>query len=576
MQHFIGLNIGSHDSSVALIKSEGDRPLDIEIVLSERISKKKHQGQFPFSALRQLKKNHTQILNELPENHVAVNSIGKSSIVTEVQYSSNFSQYGELIRLHNLQKFSSLSNDQISFITHHLCHAYSVLAQCPYEQGLIIVSDGMGNYNSAFSQSHEESSVIDSSIIQGYESMSIYLMDKGNIIPISKIFSKNRETLENGLTLKDGLGSLFESVSTLIFGNWEYSGKVMGLSAYGTPSKIEDRFDFINSLEKLDINDQIKKEEFDKLPIERFTTYANLAASVQVYFENYMLQLIKDLKIKYPKVENLLLVGGCALNCLLNARLVEEKIFSNVFVPAYPNDEGISLGAAIYLARKRGNWKFATTPFDKLTAALGDKGSDTENHESRVPELFKDYTVRFVLEIEKEVAEILNRGEIIAWIQGRSEVGPRALGHRSILVRPDKLNIKKILNETIKFREDFRPYGATILHEEVCNYFEVPQNFQSPFMTFAPKVRSGVKNRLQEITHLDGTVRIQTLHFESNPRFYLLIKNFMQLSGLPILLNTSLNVMGKPILETLEDAHEFFQITQIRTLVYGHYVITKD
>ncbi len=568
--------MGFHDSSAAIIGLQDKKLKDIEIYLSERFTKVKHQGLFPFAALKELTKNRPTLLSEIPQDHIGLNCIGSHAQKVEQETLRILPLYSEKIQHFGFQKLSPTHVPDIKFITHHLAHAYSAMALCPYSQAIIVVSDGMGNYQHVFGEDHPEAHLKMTSNSAAVESLSVYLMDQGRITPLYKFFSQSQESDSQRVFLNNGLGNLFESVSRLIFKNWQQSGKVMGLAAYGTPIPINDRAEFTRSLMNVEADPSKDKNAFDAQDPQTFQVFANLAASVQTYFEEFMIKFLKDLKMANPRYENLILVGGCALNCLLNHKIIEQKIYEQVFVPPYANDEGVSLGVALKLAQESGDWIFSPTPIEEMHASMGPPGSDTQVQEHLVPDYFKAYQISKPENLTHQVACILESGSVIAWIQGRSEVGPRALGHRSLLVRADKSGVKAYLNNSIKFREQFRPYGSTILAEHVQDYFEVEANYTSPFMNFAPQVRSDKKELLKEVTHPDGSSRIQTLSQKQNPCFYDLIKKFKEFTGLPLLLNTSLNIMGQPMVEDIQDAFDFFKQSEVKVLVYGNYLIQKE
>lgn len=345
----------------------------------------------------------------------------------------------------------------------------------------------------------------------------------------------------------------------------------MGLAAYGTPSKITDKLKFQREAIEEEFVIYKGKDGFDNQPTESFKHSANLAASVQARFEEEFLALCTELKRKHPEYENLILVGGCALNCLTNSRLVKEKYFKNVFIPPFPNDEGISMGAVLCLAHREGKISFRTLQIDKMHSYLGRKKSG-ELTLAEIKEAFPNFKVRPWQDSSKVLAD----GEVVAVFQGPSEVGPRALGNRSLLVRPDKKDIKKYLNENIKFREEFRPYGATVLQEDVHKYFDVDAGFIAPFMTFAPLIRDDKEAYLKGVTHKDRTSRIQTISAHQNPRYYEIINGFKRLTGESVILNTSLNIMGQPILEDITDAISFMKDSKVKFMMINDYLLERN
>lgn len=574
MSKFVGLNIGIHDSSAAIVEIENRHIKGTNIYLSERLSKIKHQGNFPFQSLRLLKKEHPDFWDKIDPGSFAVSSSGREPKAIEQYFATQNPLYHDLLKNFGLREASLLYNDKIHFVSHHLAHAYSIWPQCPFEKALVIVSDGMGTRMDHFPDHHPEAKFRFKTDKLHYETLTVYLMENGNFTPIKKNWTWFEPLNVKNMNASDGLGAMFASLSKFIFGDWNYAGKVMGLSAYGKASPINDLRTFLHELPLKEFKVRNGKKDFDQMSKSDFQFIADLSATVQAHFEKEMIELCHQLKKDHPEFDNLILIGGCALNCLLNSKILDQGIFKRVFVPPFPNDEGVALGAAVALLAQKGFIDFRTTEMKRLDPALGAHSSDAEILQEHVNE-FKNCHIQRPTNLIEVVSDLLAKGKIVAWIQGRSEVGPRALGHRSILVRPDRKAIKSYLNDHIKFREDFRPYGATILKEETTKYFEVSEEFQSPFMTFAPKVREEHRKILGDVIHVDGTSRLQTLLREQNPRFYDLIQKFQEKTGLPILLNTSLNIMGQPILEDLKDAVHFFEDSKVDVLVFQDYVITK-
>lgn len=559
---------------MSLVEFEKKKLVNQIVYLAERSSKKKFIGSFPTSALKVFKAEFEDLWDQIPAENFAVNSYNLHPLQLEKNREHKDPKYSELISLHGHDKASTLFNQEINFVTHHRAHLFSALAQCPFSKAIVVVSDGIGNRSECFTSGPE--TVFLPEDPQAVESLSVYLLDNGTIKPLFKKWIRLiAGTNPAEIFISDGFGTLFENVSRLAFGSWMHAGKVMGLAAYGKATPFTDRVSFCRYLDTLEIKPSRSKNEFDSLPRERFHELADLAASVQYHFEESMLGMLRDLRQSHEKFEDLILVGGCALNCLLNDRILKEGIFARVFVPPFPNDEGISLGSALSLAHERGEWEMETVSFKDLTAALGALSSDASVQERKVEGLFKNFKVSRPTHLTQKVASLLHDNQIIGWFQGRGEVGPRALGNRSILVRPDRPGVKEFLNTRVKFREDFRPYGVTILQEKAPEYFQVTSDYQSPFMTFAPKIKEAQRERLAGVVHADGTCRIQTLLRGQNPRFYSLIEEFYRLSGLPVLLNTSMNIMGQPILETTEDALVLFTESGIDSMIIGDYLIEK-
>lgn len=559
---------------MGLVEFEDKKLVNYLIYLSERSSKKKSMGSFPFSAIQAFKAEYGELWDQIPEKNFSVNSFNYNPLYLEKQRCIQNPAYRDFISELGQEKASTLFNADINFVTHHWAHLYSALAQSPFSRAIVVVADGFGNRSGSLKSGPE--SFLAHSDPHAFESISAYAVSEGRISPLMKKWiHREHGEIRKDIIISEGLGILFENASTVIFGNWMHAGKVMGLSAYGKPSRIDSRENFCRYLEKLELQPAKSKREFDSLSRERYSQFADISASVQVHFEETMLEILRDLRRSHEDYDQLILVGGCALNCLLNDRILRDKIFSKVFVPAFPNDEGISLGTALAIGHERNLWDIQPVEYKDLSPAHGALNSDASLQQKNVPALFEKYKVSRPQDLIQKVAVILKDNKVVGWFQGRGEVGPRALGNRSILVRPDRPDVKEHLNTKVKFRESFRPYGATILHEYTSEFFEVDRSYQSPFMTFAPKVRPTHLERVAGVVHIDGTCRIQTLMREQNPLYYSLIQEFFKLSGLPVLLNTSMNIMGQPILETAEDALILFSNSGIDCMVIGEYLIER-
>lgn len=565
----LGMNVGRHDSGVAYLKISSPVDYSFEVYQSERLTKKKNQGDYPFVALRRFKTDHPELFKALTPDQVAMNAFHSTPANLEKLYTIS-PTYNEYIQTFGFEKCSTLYHPEIFQPGHHISHAYSAWGFSPYEKAMVIVFDGCGSKRGGFDDYFNESPIGTSGEGSHFETLSVYLLENGTLTPVHKEWNKFEKAEKVDHFIAGSLGNIFSLTSSRIFGTWKEAGKVMGLAAYGTPSDITDAKEFQHSIVNEDFVIYKGKDQFDNQPRETFQHSANISASVQAYFEKTFLALCTELKKKHPGFDNLILVGGCALNCLTNSRLVKEKYFKNVFIPPFPNDEGISMGAALCLAHRQGKIKFRTLQIDKMHAYLGRQKSG-EVSLDEIKAAFPDFKIRPWQDSSKVLAD----GEVIAIFQGASEVGPRALGNRTLMVRPDRQDIKKYLNENIKFREEFRPYGATVLQEDVHVYFDVEKGFIAPFMTFAPLIRNEKENYLKGVTHKDRTSRIQTISREQNQRYYDIIKGFKAITGESVILNTSLNIMGQPILEDLNDAKLFMKDSKVKFMVINDYLLEK-
>lgn len=558
--HFAGLSKTKFHSSVCLIP-EGDME-KMQIWSTERLTRQKDTSAWPLLPLQQLVKVAGDSNMVMAENRDV-----ERPLFLEEFYNEQF-PFFEMIEKNNLTHFTARYNPSLNYISHHLAHAYAALAFSPFEKSLIVVMDGAGSHHADLNA--EELSLWKKKS-GDHEECTVYLQEKASLKPVMKRFLSFRKSpTHTGHVFAEGAGYFFEKISEYIFNDSNSAGKVMGLAPFGKAIAINSRNERTDFLEHLDWNRQFKgksKKEWEES--ELFSFYCDLAATAQAELEKDYDQLITELKNQFPHIENLILTGGCALNCTNNARLIKKKIFKTIYVTPFPGDESISLGTAVAMLYQKNPdcW----TPFSRIKQRSYWGPVSSIPVEKKLQVLLQQRNIPWKMcdnVLEDACLELID-GKILGWFQGRSESGPRALGNRSILARPDQPGLKNKLNATIKFREAFRPYGCTVLHQKASEYFEVAPDFENPFMSFAVPVKPACQNLLAEVTHVDGTSRMQTLHREQNPEYYDLISLFGQKTGLHCLLNTSLNVMGEPILETMEDAVRFFESTAVDALYIG-------
>lgn len=377
----------------------------------------------------------------------------------------------------------------------------------------------------------------------------------------------------------DSLGALY-ALFTEFLGFMPNDGefKVMGLAAYGSPKMdISDLIEVSNGTFKIDrrvwgtlqlyskyITDRFGKP---KQNTENYTKRdANLAYAIQNLLEETVTKLV-EYTVRQTNVDKLCLSGGVALNCKMNGRLLRSGIVSDLFIPPAPADNGTSIGAAMY-----------------HYVSLGYKPKQRLEHSYFGPEFSNADILKtlkklginkyeYVADISGEAARIIYKGGVLGWFQGRMEFGPRALGNRSILADPRNPHMKDIINETIKFREMFRPFCPSLLKEAADEYLE--EAHFSPFMILTFQVPKKKQKEIQAVVHVDGTTRPQTVDKKVNKKFYNLIKIFESYSGVPVVLNTSFNIRGEPIVCTPQDALRTFYTCGMTHLALGNYLIKK-
>jgi carbamoyltransferase len=295
--------------------------------------------------------------------------------------------------------------------------------------------------------------------------------------------------------------------------------------------------------------------------------YQDIAAALQRVVEEAALALVRHIYKLVPSC-NLCLVGGLALNSVLNGRIEREGPFENLFINPAANDPGTALGGALFLAHSTHALKRVETP------DLAYLGPEYSLEQCAVAAAGSGLEVEQPADIVERVADLLAAGKIIGWFQGRMEVGPRSLGNRSILADPRDPAMKDAINHRVKHRESFRPFAPSVLREVAHEYFEGVED--SPYMLLVYPVRPEQRSRVPAITHVDGTARVQTVTRDANPLFYGLIEAFGRRTGVPMLLNTSFNVRGEPIVCTPDDAIACFRGTGIDHLALGGLLLSKS
>jgi carbamoyltransferase len=442
---------------------------------------------------------------------------------------------------HHLQKRfvgCNIGREKWHFVEHHVSHAASAFNCSPFERAAVMTVDGRGE-------------------------LATTTYNIGNGQQLDRIGQVN---------MPHSLGLLYEDVTTylgFLHSSDEY--KVMALASYGRPEFVKDFWEMVQlgSNGQYTIGDQRFEERFGpkRLRHEEFTPHHfNIAHSMQHVIEESMLELTGWLQ-KETQEENLCLAGGVALNCVANARLRDRGAFKNIWVQPASGDDGTALGAALWVdARERKN---SERSFVMDHCYWGPEYTDAEIEKSL--KLWK-VPYRKLENIAEETADILVQNKIIGWYQGRMEFGPRALGSRSILASPISPEMQARLNE-VKDREDFRPVAPVVLEEEAGNWFEGAD--YSPFMLFVYDVKPDKADQIPAVRHTDGTARIQTINERQHKNYYDLLKAFQRKTGVPVLVNTSFNTLGKPIVCTPRDAIECFWTSPFDALVIGSFVIEK-
>lgn len=568
----LGINYGGHDTS-ASIMIDGNLLAACE---EERYDKIKHSRNFPINSILDCLKISKLSINDIDE--IAFGLIPEKKI--EKLYTNAILENPEKIKLFiqdikKIHEFSSLEQllrnktgfkKKIKFYDHHECHLASSFYPSDFEKSIVTSYDGIGEINSAL----------------------FAIADKKNGLKI--IHNKN--------IFPHSIG-LFYSAITYFLG-WKHhcdEGIIMGLAPYGNPFEVNkinnksyiDVFRKILTIDKKDILkykinlDWIeyqnkrdtwisekfiknfgKRRKFD----EKITPHhKNIAAALQLRIEEIIIKQLRFLKKKY-KTNKLCVSGGVGLNCSLNGKIVAKKIFNEIFVQPASGDSGVAIGAAILSNNKNNRNVFKPTrnfylgSFEKMKK-------------------IKNNLIRFKLKYEYldkkifyETAKLLNKGKIIGWFQNQAEFGPRALGNRSILCKPYPSSMRDYLNKKVKFREKFRPFAPAILEEQLAEYFDINQ--KSEHMLIACNVKKEKKNKIPATVHVDNSCRVQSVSKQLNFQFWSLLNEFNKISGVPVLLNTSFNIKGMPIVNSSEDAINCFLKYKIDYLVIDKFLIKKS
>jgi len=473
-----------------------------------------------------------------------------------------FSNYGKRLPEHYQGELKSLGIPSKKFITvdHHLSHAFGAYFLSPFDDALIFVIDGQGNENDTES----------------------YYIGEGQ--KIEKIGGNS----QNRIPAK-GIGRTYEAFTNFLGWIDQGAGKTMALASYGDDSKISIPLFKLKGTEVIGaLNYKYEKGviKFAKQyhldfgpPYSRSNHQksADVAAYIQKETERILIELITKLVEKTGK-RKLCYAGGVALNCSANYKLLQKGIVDDIFILPAASDRGQAIGNALYGFYKlegyiprqplRNDYFGKEYSEEEIFSVLqGEKGYIEKYIPTRCEFLFEKQN-----SISKTVAQLLTDGKIVGWFQGGSELGPRALGHRSILCDPRKIEMKDQLNKKIKHREEFRPFAPSCLLEKAKDYFECDRPF--PYMLFSLPVKQDKKSEIPAVIHVDNTSRIQTVAKEENNIFYVFIKEFYNLTGVPMVLNTSFNSQ-EPIVETPENALSTFLRTGVDYLAIGDFLVEK-
>ena len=552
----LGINFGGHDTSASLM-IDG---IPIACCEEERYTKVKHARTFPVNAIKDaLKKGNINNINELDEIAIACEPsvLRRSSTVSKLRRSlPSKVEYSSLLKEHFGYE------GKISTNLHHLCHIASAYYPSGFEEALLISNDGVGE--------------VGCSLVATGKKGEIKVLHSGNQWPNS-------------------VGLVYTAITVYLGWKPHYDeGIVMGLAPYGDDTKIvpgtkrtyrEIFEEIIFEVGDYDyevnpywmcfhrVRDRWVSENFEKVFGKRRSygepmtdVYKNVARAMQYRLETIAMNQLRRAK-KETGLNKLCISGGVGLNCSLNGIIEQSGLFEEIFVQPASGDSGTALGAC-YLSTRAQDKKYV--PQKWLNFYLGSSFSN-EYVEGVLKEKGLSYQV--LNEDYSIVAKHLSDGKIVGWFQEGAEFGPRALGNRSILCSPFPASMKDYINARVKFREEFRPFAPMVLREHARNYFEISQD--SPHMLIATKVKKEKRNKIPAVVHVDNSARIQTVSADNNAKCFDLLKSFYKRTECPVLLNTSFNVKGQPIVNDPEDAIGCFMSTNIDVLVIGDFMLTK-
>jgi len=458
-------------------------------------------------------------------------------------------------------------------ISHHAGHAISAFATSGFDEAAVLIVDGMGSPTNDLSED-EQNAVIGTGSV-GCETNSIYHAEGTTLKALEKHMVEQGRWLNpppDGASMPGfgSLGGLFSAAAAQIFGNPMDAGKVMGLAPYGSPTIDPDEFFEIRDGRFVFFDDVCKRfTRSERWPNDKRRN-EDLACSVQNALEQALLYLVGRVRELCPS-RNLVYAGGVALNSVANERIIRETDFDRFYVIPAAEDSGPAIGAAYH-----GLWHLTGTNSPRELERDGFGKTYDASEVSAAIDRTPSVVTRQTTDAVTIAADLLVEGKIIGWFTGPSELGPRALGQRSILCDPRQSDAKEILNARVKHREAFRPFAPVILLEEVENWFDVDGvDPRSPFMLRVMSFREDKRDLVPAVMHVDGTGRVQTVTKAVNGAYYDLVKEFGERTGVPILLNTSMNVMGEPIVETPEDALWCLLLTQLDSCVFDGAVVTK-
>ena len=582
MTYILGINSFHPDASATLVKDDKI----VAAIEEERIVRTKHWSGFPIESIKYCLDESKIDISQI--KHIAINSNKFSNLEKKIIYCIKNPQYLNFYieRFKSIKKknklediflhhFKTLPDAKIHYIDHHLCHIASSFYLSGFDNAIVLSIDGFGDFASTASGTGKGKSI---------------KIDQRNFFPHS-------------------MGIFYQAITQLLgFKNYGDEYKVMGMTAYGS-NKFKKEMDKIVSINtkgdfklnlnyfnhhksNISFNFQNGNPNFKNLynrnmvelfgdsiilPDQKLTQkHFDIAHSAQKKYEDFFLKKINYLN-KKTGLDKLCLSGGCAMNSLANGKVYRNSKFNKVFIQPASGDGGTSLGAALYVAKNVLKFNNKISYFD--SSYLGPKFSNKEIeiilNENINLKNSQNFSIKY-FDIDDDlffyVAEKISKKLVVGWFSGRSEWGPRALGNRSILADARAKDMKEILNKKIKKRESFRPFAPSILESHVNNWFK--ENKPVPFMTQVFEIKDDKRHIIPAVTHVDGTGRLQTVNEKNNKRFFHLINKFYEITGVPIVINTSFNE-NEPIVNKPIEAINCFLRTNMDLLVLENFVVER-
>ena len=594
MSSILGISAFFHDSAACILK---DGKI-IAAAQEERFTRKKHDPNYPHNAIEFVLKYANLKLSEvdkivffekpflkferLLETYVAFAPKGFVSFAKAMPIWIKEKLFQKNLLFNKLKKHDQnyKSDQNIFFSDHHLSHAASAFFPSPFDEAVVLTADGVGEW-----------------------ATTTVAVGKNNELEIKK-----------EIHFPHSLGLLY-SAFTYYTGFKVNSGeyKLMGLAPYGNPI-YEDKVKQLLDLKEdgtFRLNQKyfnyatgltMTNKNFDKLfgqkprnpKNEKITQFhMDVASSIQKVTEEIMINLVKSIRKEYG-IKNLCLAGGVALNCVANGKILKEKIFDNIWIQPAAGDAGGSLGAALALWHIDLGNKRSVDPNDNMKGSYLGPEYNQDEIENDLKIAGANFETLNYNELIDKTAQLLSNEKAIGWFQGRMEFGPRALGSRSILGDPRSDKMQKNLNLKVKYRESFRPFAPSILREDLSTWFDM--NVDSSYMLLVANINSDKKiemtneqknlfgidklnvkrSKIPAVTHVDYSARVQTVTKNINNRYYDLISKFKEKTGCPVIVNTSFNVRGEPIVNTPTDAFNCFMGTELDYLVIGNCILDKS